>query len=166
MVKKHQHVKFQAIPSMYSPANARKPLRRTDRRPDGWTNGPMYRSKEGISGFGGTDGQPENIMPPASKGGGITITSSQKQYPLNYIFMHCIKMLWLPIQPISWEIVYRIVNLFWLAPTPYSRKHPITCSHTPSFNLMRLINRSSQRLPSMPVKPCVWRSITTILFFM
>ena len=45
----------------------------------GWTNGPMYRSKEGISGFGRTDGQtdgrtdgqPENIMPPAPKGGGI-----------------------------------------------------------------------------------------------
>ena len=40
---------------------------RTDRRTDGhavkwlrlvgWTNGPMYRSKEGISGFGRTDGQ-------------------------------------------------------------------------------------------------------------
>ena len=45
----------------------------------GWTNGPMYLSKEGISGFGRTDGrrdgrtdgQPENIMPPAPKGGGI-----------------------------------------------------------------------------------------------
>ena len=56
--------------------------RRTDGRTDGhavkrlrlvgWTNGPMYRSKEGISGFGRTDGQPENIMPPAPKGGGIT----------------------------------------------------------------------------------------------
>ena len=31
MVKIHQHVKFQAIPSMRSPANARKPLR-TDGR--------------------------------------------------------------------------------------------------------------------------------------
>ena len=55
---------------------------RTDRRTDGhavkrsrlvgWTNRPMYRSKEGISGFGRTDrrtdGQPENIMP---KGRGI-----------------------------------------------------------------------------------------------
>ena len=37
----------------------------------GWINGPMYRSKEGISGFGRTDGQPENIMPPVPKGGGI-----------------------------------------------------------------------------------------------
>ena len=41
----------------------------------GWTNGPTYRSKEGISGFGRpdgrTDGQPENIMPPAPKCGGI-----------------------------------------------------------------------------------------------
>ena len=54
---------------------------RTDGRTDGhavkrlllvgWTNGPMYRSKEGISGFGRTDGQPENIMPPAPKGKGI-----------------------------------------------------------------------------------------------
>ena len=58
---------------MRSLANARKPLRtdgRTDGRTDrwtdghavkwlrlvGWTNGPMYRSKEGISGFGRTDG--------------------------------------------------------------------------------------------------------------
>ena len=41
----------------------------------GWTNGHMYRSKEAISGFGRTDGrtdgQPQNIMPPAPKGGGI-----------------------------------------------------------------------------------------------
>ena len=45
----------------------------------GWTNGPMYKWKEVISGFGRTDGQtdgrtdgqPENIMPPAPKGGGI-----------------------------------------------------------------------------------------------
>ena len=59
---------------MRSPANARKPLRtdgrtdgQTDGRTDGhavkqlrlvgWTNGPMYRSKEGISGFGRTDGR-------------------------------------------------------------------------------------------------------------
>ena len=66
MVKIHQHVKFQVNPSMHSPANARKPLR-TDGRTDGhavkrlrlvgWTNGPMYRSKEGISGFGRTDGR-------------------------------------------------------------------------------------------------------------
>ena len=62
---------------------------RTDRRTDGhavkrlwlvgWTNGPIYRSKEGISGFGRmdgrTDGQPENIMPPAPKGGGIQKSS-------------------------------------------------------------------------------------------
>ena len=94
MVMIHQHVKFQANPSMLSPANSRKPLRtdgqtggRTDGRTDwhavkrlrlvGWTNRPMYRSKEGISGFGRTDGrtdgQPENIMPPAPKGGGIRI---------------------------------------------------------------------------------------------
>ena len=37
----------------------------------------MYRSKEGVSGFGRTDGrtdgQPENIMPPAPKGGDIKI---------------------------------------------------------------------------------------------
>ena len=48
----------------------------------GWTNGPMYRWKEVISGFGWTDrrtdgqtnGQTtENIMPPAPKGGGIKI---------------------------------------------------------------------------------------------
>ena len=86
MVIIHQLVKFQANPHMHSPANARKPLR-TDGRTDGhavkrlrlvgWTNGPMYRSKKGISGFrrtdGWTDGQPENIMHPAPKGGGIKI---------------------------------------------------------------------------------------------
>ena len=42
----------------------------------GWTNGPMYRWKEGISGFGRTDGQSENIMPPAPKGGGIKINKN------------------------------------------------------------------------------------------
>ena len=93
MVKIHQHVKFQANPSMHSPANARKPLR-TDGQTDvtvkwlrlvGWTNGPMYRSKEGISGFGRTDGrtdgQPENIMPPAPKGRGIKITTTSPCFP-------------------------------------------------------------------------------------
>ena len=64
----------------------------------GWTNGPMYSSKEGISGFGRTDGwtdgrtdgQPENIMPPAPKGGGIT-TSSSKKWILSYctIYAEC-----------------------------------------------------------------------------
>ena len=69
VVKIHQHVKIQAIPSMRSPANALKPLwtdGQTDGQTDGhvikqwwlvgWTNGPMYRWKEGISGFGRTDG--------------------------------------------------------------------------------------------------------------
>ena len=77
--------------------------RRTDGRTDGhavkrlwlvrWTNGPMYRSKEGISGFGRTDGrtdgqtdgrtdgQPENIMPPAPKGGGITMPLAHLALP-------------------------------------------------------------------------------------
>ena len=80
MVKIHRHVKFQAIPCMFYLANARKPLQ-TEGRTDGhavkrsrlvgWPNGPMYMSNEGISGFGRTDGQPENIMPSAPKGGGI-----------------------------------------------------------------------------------------------
>ena len=39
----------------------------------GWTNGPMYRWKEGISGFGWMDEQPENMMHPAPKGRGIKI---------------------------------------------------------------------------------------------
>ena len=50
MVKIHQHIKFQANPSMHSPANARKPLRtdgrtdgRTDRRTDGRTDGRTCR---------------------------------------------------------------------------------------------------------------------------
>ena len=68
MVKIHQHLKFQAIPSTRSPANARKSLQ-TDGQTDGrtccktitewqmvgWPKGPMYRWKEGISGFRRTD---------------------------------------------------------------------------------------------------------------
>ena len=38
----HQHVKFQAIPSMRSPANAQKPLR-TDGQTDGRTEGRTCR---------------------------------------------------------------------------------------------------------------------------
>ena len=41
----------------------------------GRTNGPMYKWREGISGFGRTDGQPENIMPSAPKGEAIKITA-------------------------------------------------------------------------------------------
>ena len=65
---------------MRSLANARKPLR-TDGRTDmpwnghGWSGGPtdpctgqkrVFQASDGQ-----TDGQPENIMPPAPKGGGI-----------------------------------------------------------------------------------------------
>ena len=77
MVKIHQHVKFQAYPSMHSPATARKPL-----RTDGWTcrktvmigrvdQRTHVQVKRGYFRLR-TDGQPENIMPPAPKGGGIT----------------------------------------------------------------------------------------------
>ena len=132
----HQHAKVQAIPSVCSPGNSRKPqiwpvkivpifeqskdhdhklfgsegVQDTwvykiadhslhvfsgecpetfqDRRMDGhaakrsrlvgWTNGPMYRWKEGVSGFGRTDGRTDggtarNIISPALKGGGITV---------------------------------------------------------------------------------------------
>ena len=136
----HQHAKFQAIPSMRSLRNARKPqiwpvslsqnsanIRKTNRpwpelisskggqdtsackisghslhafsgkcpetSPDGrtdmpqnghgWSDGPtdpFTGGKIGISGFGRTDGrtdgQPENIMPPAPKGGGIKMQQS------------------------------------------------------------------------------------------
>ena len=56
VVKIHQHAKFQAIPSMCSPANAWKPLRTDGHAAKrswlvGWTDGPMHRWKEGISGF-------------------------------------------------------------------------------------------------------------------
>ena len=61
------------------------PVGRTDGRMDGhaaqrsrlvgWTNGLMHRWKEGISGVGWMDGQAENIMPPAPKGGGIKIVT-------------------------------------------------------------------------------------------
>ena len=56
---------------------------RTDRRTDmpqnghGWSDGPTDSCTGGKRIFqasdGRTDGQPENIMPPAPKGGGITI---------------------------------------------------------------------------------------------
>ena len=39
----------------------------------GGTNGPMYRWKGGISGFGRTDGQPGNILPQAPKDGGVAM---------------------------------------------------------------------------------------------
>ena len=70
---------------MRSPGNARKPLRtdgQTDGRTDmpqngyGWSDGPtdpctcqkrLFQASDGR-----TDGQPENIMPPAPKGGGMT----------------------------------------------------------------------------------------------
>ena len=81
MVKIHQRAKFQANPSMHSPANARKPLR-TDRRTDGhaikrlrlvgWTYVQVKRGYFRLRTDGRTDEQPENIMPPAPKGGGIT----------------------------------------------------------------------------------------------
>ena len=95
---------------MCSPANARKPLRtdrgtegRTDGRTDGhavkrlrlvrWTNGPMYRSKEGISGFGRTngrrDGQPKNIMP---KGGGIKIKAGVSSLKSQVRFVKATKL--------------------------------------------------------------------------
>ena len=100
MVKIHQHIKFQANPSMHSPADARKPLRtdgRTDGRTDRQTDGRTCRKtvtlgrvnqrthvqvKRGYFRLrtdgqtdgqtdGRTDGQPENIMPLAPKGRGI-----------------------------------------------------------------------------------------------
>ena len=61
---------FQPIPSMPSPANARKPLRMNihkDIPTDGWT-----------------DGQPENIMAPVPKGGGITMIK-YKGIPYNIL---------------------------------------------------------------------------------
>ena len=85
MVKIHQHVKFQAIPSMHSPANARKPLRTDDRtcrktvtvgRVDQRTHVQVKRGYFRLRTDGRTDGQPENIMPPAPKGGGIKTYST------------------------------------------------------------------------------------------
>ena len=68
---------------MRSPANARKPLRadgRTDmpQNGHGWSDGPTNPCTVGKGYFrlrtdGQTDGQSENIMPPAPKGGGIKI---------------------------------------------------------------------------------------------
>ena len=76
---------------MRSPANARKPLRKDGRtcrktvtggRVDQRTHVHVNRgSVAGISGFGrtdgGTEGQPENKMPPVPKGGGITIRKEE-----------------------------------------------------------------------------------------
>ena len=75
------HAKFQAIPSMRFAANVRKPFRADGRtgmlqNGHGWSDGPtdqctggkrVYRASDGRA-----DGQPENIMAPAPKGGGIT----------------------------------------------------------------------------------------------
>ena len=85
MVRIHQHVKFQAIPSMCSPANAQKPLRtdwwtcrktvtvgRVDQRTDVQVKRGYFRLRMD----GRTDGQPENIMPSAPKGRGIKICSN------------------------------------------------------------------------------------------
>ena len=84
MVKIHQHVKFQANPSMHSPANARKPLRTDGRtccktvtvgRLDQRTHVQVKRGYFRLRTDGRTDGQPENIMPPAPKGGGIKMSN-------------------------------------------------------------------------------------------
>ena len=84
VVKIHQHEKFQAIVSMHSPANARKPLRtngRTDGRTDmpqsghGWSDWPTDSCTSGKRVFRASDrrrdGQPENLMHLATQGGGI-----------------------------------------------------------------------------------------------
>ena len=83
MAKIHQHAKFQAIPSMHSSTNAQKPLRIDRQTADGrktvtvgrmdqWTY--VYVEKRVFQASDGwTVGQPENIMPPAPKGGGIKI---------------------------------------------------------------------------------------------
>ena len=73
MVKIHQRAKFQAISSMRSLGNTRKPqiwpvsLSPTDQR----TYVQVKRGYFRLRTDGLTDGQPENIMPPAPKGGGI-----------------------------------------------------------------------------------------------
>ena len=86
--KIHQRAKFQTIPSMLSPPNARKPLRtdwQTDGRTDmpqnvhGWSDGPTEpctgENRLFQASYGRTDrrmdGQPENMMPPSPKDGGI-----------------------------------------------------------------------------------------------
>ena len=65
---------------MRSPANARKPLRTDGRtcrkmvtagRMDQRTHEQVKRGYFRLRTDGRTDGQPENIMPPAPKGGGI-----------------------------------------------------------------------------------------------
>ena len=64
-----------------------------------WTNRPMYRWKEGISGFGQMDGQPKNIMPPAPKSGGIT-----KQITPGKILTDCFQI----------HVALLYTNLKWL----------------------------------------------------
>ena len=84
---------------MHSPANARKPLRtdgRTDRRTDGQTcrktvtvgpTDPCTGQKRVFQASDGrTDGQPENIMPPAPKGGGIISLLTTVTLQFSYLF--------------------------------------------------------------------------------
>ena len=84
----------------------------------GWTNGPMYRWLEGISGFGWTDGrtngQPENIMPPAPKGGGITTQSQSCKFEKlaknsNFGILQKLNK-W----HIFWSCLIRCVNIKWI----------------------------------------------------
>ena len=86
VVRIHQHATFQANSCMRSAGNAPTPLR-TDRpkkatvgRMDHRTHVPVSQWKEVISGFGRTDGQSENIVPPVPKGGGINM------YYIKHIF--------------------------------------------------------------------------------
>ena len=82
VVKIHQHAQFQVIPSMQMPGNLSG---RTEGRTDmpqnghGWLDGQTDPCTGGKRVFqasdrrmdGWTDEQPENIMPPAPKGGRI-----------------------------------------------------------------------------------------------
>ena len=83
MVKIHQHVKFQANPSMQSPANARKPLR---------TDGRNYLSMEGTLGCLSQNWLNENVYQYSS-------SCAIAQSKIYYVCM------WLVIRILVWEIL-------------------------------------------------------------
>ena len=126
----------------------------------GWTNGPMYRSKEGISGFGRTDGgtdgrtdgrtdgQPENIMPPAPKGGGITKITYHQSYAMCF-FHHPL----VPVTTVTGTMSHRRI-IKAVKPEP-------VCHHTRGY-FISLWSHLSSLLFGVYIWLCIFRRLKHI----